>query len=568
MGRRLAFAALVLAVAGGGFWYLTRPLSSPGVYCGYAAPSHDGWSRSTRWIPVRDGTRLAADVFSPTRAGALTPEKKPVLLAYERYGRAYLREGKLLTRLDKSPWLARLLHAGYVVAVVDQRGTGASYGHRAGPFSRQEALDGHDVVEWLAAQPWSTGRVGMFGRSYLGITQYLVAATDPPHLVAIAPEMALFDLFDTLYPGGIFRDDWRAWSDSVHALDRDPTMAPVDEAVTSAQSEHAGNAEVFELFEPVRCRDAPHPERGERVFETRNPAALREAVRASGVAVYHIGGWFDAWSRDTLQWFEALDGAPQKLLMGPWHHTGRHGFDLGAELHRWFDHWLQGIDNGVMREPPVFVHVRGARPERRWRPLKAWPPPSTPNVWFLAPAGELARAVSPGAVRYRIDYRSTSGRATRWTNTYGGGFRYENMSTNDALGLSFTTPVLDADLEILGTPVVELRVQADVEDLDLFVYLEEVDDAQGFSRYVTEGVLRGSFRAGTGRCADRRPLPSESVDLRIPLIPTANVFDAGRRLRVTITGADRDNLQTPERSPAPELQVFTAGSRVLLPSPQ
>src|SRR5205814_1479895 len=145
------------------------------------------------YIPVRDGVRLAADVFRPRRGGAVVEQPLPVLWCQERYHRSERVDGVLLTKLDSHPWLRDVVRAGYVVAVVDGRGTGASTGVRTSEFSDEEVADTYDVTEWFADQPWCDGAVGMFGDSYRGIIQYLAAAAGPPHLRAIFPQMAMFD---------------------------------------------------------------------------------------------------------------------------------------------------------------------------------------------------------------------------------------------------------------------------------------------------------------------------------------------------------------------------------------
>src|SRR6185436_14738866 len=119
----------------------------------------------------------------------------PVIWTHHRYLRAFSRDGKLRTILDWTPWLSDVIKYGYVVAAVDTRGGGASYGVQRGFFSPEETRDAYEITEWLARLPYVTGKVGMFGRSYLGITQYLAASEHPPHLVTIVPEMAVFDWY-------------------------------------------------------------------------------------------------------------------------------------------------------------------------------------------------------------------------------------------------------------------------------------------------------------------------------------------------------------------------------------
>ncbi len=131
---------------------------------------------------------------------------------------------------------------GYIFAVADVRGSGASFGTRVDPTPPQESLDAYDITEWLATQPWCTGRVGMYGISYSGTDQLTAAATSPPHLKAIFPEMVMFDLYDFCYPGGICRHTFlRNWQQQVRALDLHqaqkaaPVDAPEEKAIRSAE---------------------------------------------------------------------------------------------------------------------------------------------------------------------------------------------------------------------------------------------------------------------------------------------------------------------------------------------
>ena len=211
------------------------------------------------------------------------------------------------------------------------------------------------MTEWFAAQPWSNGRVGMFGRSYLGIMQYLAASEAPPHLKAIFPEMALFDLYEFSYPGGIFRDDFaRKWGETIRGLDEATASAPVqgEEALLAqAAQAHRSNGDIFRMLEGLPNRDSRGAGGAPLGYEANNPAARLGAVGKSKVAVYHLAGWHDMWPRDALLWFENLEN-PQKIIIGPWAHGESQGFGLAAEHLRWYDYWLKGVDNGVMNEAP------------------------------------------------------------------------------------------------------------------------------------------------------------------------------------------------------------------------
>ena len=203
-------------------------VSSFGCYLGYAGPKFSEFARQSLYVAVRDGTRLAVDIYKPARDGAAIQEPAPVILTYSRYWRGEEEpDGRVRTLLGtlapgqsmaaiQEGWghsgAHNLVRHGYIHVVAEARGTGASYGQHHGDMSGVEAMDGHDLVEWSAAQPWSNGRVGMRGHSYRGMSQHLTASAAPPHLVAIFPGVAPFDEYDASWAGtGILRKYGLAW---------------------------------------------------------------------------------------------------------------------------------------------------------------------------------------------------------------------------------------------------------------------------------------------------------------------------------------------------------------------
>jgi putative CocE/NonD family hydrolase len=536
---------------------------------------------------MRDGTKLALDIFRPARNGAAVSDPLPVIWTYDRYHRATVQNGRLVTQLDGDQWLMKVLRHGYVIGVADARGAGASFGNWQGPSTDQEARDGYDVTEWFAAQPWCNKRVGMYGRSYLGISQYVTAATSPPHLKAIFPEMAMFDLYSFAYAGGVFRNDFAAnWNRLISDLDTVTLAAPVDEDKNGALlrksvEDHMSNRNVYEMMAALPLRDSFDERSKSKPYFTQSPSRALKEINKSGVAVYHLTGWNDLWAKDAILWFSNLS-VPQKLTIGPWSHGASFGIDLAEEHLRWYDFWLKDIDNGVMRESAIQYYTMGAPAGHEWRSTSQWPLPQQQivNYYFH---GELAGSHrSPrdyslsverpqdasGVDEYVVDYSTTTGKGSRWANGYGRAFGYGDLTPNDEKGLTYTTPPIVSPIEVTGHPVAHVWVASKAKDLDVFVYLEEIDRS-GISQYVTEGNLRASHRA-LGKPADNllnlpyhrsfaediKPLTDEPVELVFDLFPTSNVFDAGNRIRITITGADKDNFETPELQPPPVLGIL------------
>ncbi len=253
------------------------------------------------------------------------------------------------------------------------------------------------------------------------------------------------------------------------------------------------------------------------------------------------------------------------------------------EMQRWFDYWLKGIDNGIMNEPKIHYHVMKAPNEWEWRTANAWPLPEQNPIKYYFDAGPSGSVESvndgqlsaelpsdnSGKDDYEVDYTTTSGIATRWDNAVGEGFDYSGIGENDKKGLTYTTETLAEDVEVTGHPVVHLWVSSTATDGDFFVYLEEVD-GEGVSHYVSEGTLRASHRAINEPYYDNLGLPfhrshkedivelepGEPAELSFDLQPTSNFFNAGNRIRITITCADKDNALTPELSPPPTVSVY------------
>jgi uncharacterized protein len=585
-------------------------ISRLGEYSGYSASLYTEWVRTSQYIPTRDGTNLAIDIFRPTVDGVPVAEPLPIILTYERYHRAWFTDdGQIFSQLTGkgAAFLPRLLEHGYIIVAADIRGAGASFGSRDMEFMDVDSTDAFDVIEWLGEQPWSNGNVGMYGFSYPGITQYLAAGAAPSALKAIIPENTAFDLYSFYYPGGIFNKNFVSqWSQNGIGLDTLMPPVPVDEdtdgsMAAAAQQEHHENAELLSLIGPASLRDdevTPGITQADYA-----PYRFIDGINQSGVAIYHMGGWFDGWPRDEAAWFNNLN-VPQRLLLTPFSH--QIGYDAGwleditplvhddfsveavtafnaAEHLRFFDYYLKGIDNGIMDEPPIWYYTLGAPEGEAWRSAESWPLPNEVRTNFYL-SGDDADSVSSvndglltvnsptnaaGQDDYAVDYTTTMGTATRWVNMYGGPFDYSDMTINDEHALTYTSSVLLEDIEITGHPIMHLWVTSTADDGDFFVYISEVDE-NGYAHYLTEGSLRASHRTLSEAPYEYMGLPyhrsfaedlqllpvGEPVELVFDLLPTSNIFDAGHRIRVTIMGADADTFATPQLDPAPTVSIY------------
>ena len=554
----------------------TERISTPGHYAGYSAETYDGWQRRSVYVPMRDGTRLAADLFLPTRNGAPAQERLPVVWTHHRYQRADAEYGELFTILDAMPWLQTVLKHGYVIAAVDARGSGASFGRFEGMYAPAETRDAYDVTEWLAAQPWSSGAIGMYGVSYLSSTQYMAASQKPPHLKAIVPEKGVADQYALLYSGALYRGPFiEAWTDIVRQLDAETPAMPVDDDrdnawLLAAVAGHRDNRNAALLYATVPWRDSVDPVSGMQPWRDWTPITKLADIRDSHVAIHHLAGWYDRYVRDQIVLYRNL-GSAQKLTIGPWSHVQSAGLDRGAEHLRWWDYWLKRIANGVTDEAPVTYYMTGADAAGAWRSSRTWPPAdarATPLYFAAGRSGSIA-SVNDGALgidapttagsdAYTVDLGTAIAPDPRWSLEA----QFPELSANDAKALTYTGAPLSAAVEIAGHPVVSLWLTSSEPDAAVFVYLEDIDE-NAQSHYVSEGSLLASNRATStpdydflglpyhrGNRDDRMPLPiGKSVELAFDLFPIAHRFEKGHRIRIAITGADKVNARTSERTP-------------------
>lgn len=618
-------AVLVLALLAGACQAATEGEAAPpqdgrvsafGEYEGYSDEPYDSWVNTSRYVEMRDGVRLAVDVTFPANGGVQAEGPFPVVWTHSRYHRnpgalaeVFAPEGAEVpvidSYVDSNPALQTLARHGYVVASVQVRGGGASFGTYEGLFSEAETDDAREMIDWFVAQPWSDGNVGMFGGSYLGITQYMAASEMHPALKAIVPNVAGLDMYDVLYPGGVYRKDMiDHWGGLTRNLDMVWTAPPVDgdddeSLLQAAVAQHENNWDVEVEYGSGNYRDHDAPTLD---WREHGVSGVLDEVQEAQVPAYHINGWFDIFVQDATLIYRNYEG-PQKMMIGAWSHAGMPDSALMAEQARlmtvehlrWFDYWLKGIDNGIADEDPIQYALMVEPDEWRWESADTWPPAGTSAAsWHFAdgPSGSVASvndglltmdgpAGEPAADSYPVDLTATTGTATRWDNAVAGApiMRYPDLTSNDEKGLTYTSAPLESDVTVIGHPVVHLWVTSSTRDGDFIVLLEEVDD-EGRSHYLTEGVLRASHRKLAEAPWDNLGLPfhrsfqedvellpaDEPAELVQDLAPTAAVFNAGHRIRVTILGADADNIELPASGPVYGLHRGGAyPSRIVLP---
>ena len=567
---------------------------------------------------MRDGINLAVDVYLPKKRGE--DKQYPTILYQTRYWRAIDYRWPLNAIKDPLPrgltgtYAKRFLANGYVWVAMDVRGSGASFGTRRYSHSPEEIKDGAQIVDWIIRQPWSNRKVGALGISYSGASAEMLLINQHPAVKAVAPMFSGFDLYSEIaFPGGIhltwFTD---TWSQITHKLDDNilpfggwlssivvKGILPVDNdedytLLAQALRDHTGNWNPHREAESIQFRD-DRPSPGlVPTIDALSSFPHADAISGSGAAIYSYTGWFDgAYQHAAIRRHLTLKNPSNKLIIGPWDHGGRRNispfgigpskFDHAGELLKFFDAHLKGIRTGIEEEAPIHYFTMG---EERWKGSRSWPPDAFPMAFYFGQDQQLTNTSPPGRIGhdvYDVDQTAGTGTQTRWNTLVGRPITdpYPDRLEQDQKLLIYTSPPLKADLEVTGHPLIRLFLRINTKDVTLFVYLEDINESGDVS-YVTEGMLRAIHHPisqnippyedpvpyRTYNRKDSRALaPGEVTSLTFDLLPTSYLFKKGHRIRVAISGADRDYFaQLP--GPPPTLNVFrnsTHPSHLLLP---
>jgi putative CocE/NonD family hydrolase len=514
------------------------------------------------FIPLADGTRLFARIWRPDGG-----EPVPAILEYLPYR---LADGTAARDALTHPYLAG---HGYACVRVDMRGSGNSDGLLRDEYLKQEQDDALEVIEWITAQPWCAGPVGMMGISWGGFNALQVAARRPPALRAIISLCSTDDRYadDVHYMGGALLTDNLRWASTMLGYQtRPPDPAVVGErwrAMWRARLE--AEPLLIETWLRHPTRDAYW--RHGSVCE--DPAGITAAC-------YLIGGWADAYSNAVPRMLERLR-CPRRGLIGPWAHKYPHfarpepAYGFLQDALAWWDHWLRGVPNGVMDGPMLrwwqedFVPPAteyAARPGR-WIAEPCWPSPNvTPTPWHLTPDGlrtEPGQGQGPGQGAGRVVVASpqdTGEDGGVWCAYGSGGEQPGDQRRDDGRCVTLDTAPLPEALCIAGAPVFEAVLTADRPDGLLIARLCDVAP-DGASLRVSYGVLNLTHRDGH---AEPTALPvGEPVRVRLQLNDCAHRFPAGHRVRLALSTAYWPLLWP---SPGPtRLSLDLAASRLTLP---
>ncbi|ORV84421.1 CocE/NonD family hydrolase [Mycolicibacterium iranicum] len=564
---------------------LNGPQDTGREYRNLSQPQYGIAHLTNQRVPMRDGVDLLADIHHPTSTG-----RYPALIAASPYPRQMQDLGAPAGFIEAGAtdfWVSR----GYVHVIANIRGTGGS-GGTFGFFNAQERRDMYDLVEWVAAQPWCDGNVGMIGISYFAMTQLEAAVEKPPHLKAIFPVAVTADLFDAASHHGLasssfitpFLSMMGLTSDRSDAFWRRNPVIALARRVLNTPKLHErfatmnGEAAVTMMRGLLRLPHDPHPwddlwletmvrhPLRDEWWEERNVLPLLKNV---DIPVYlgcdwenvplHLPSTFTAWN--------ALQHNPNvRMAM-----LGRFGLtwpweSLHTEALAWYDHWLRGADTGIMDGPAVRYVLPGTE---GWRTSPTWPPAATNRLFALRGDGSLNEDEGEPGHREYLSLGTGLNRA-------------KASPTDPPSSLMWTSAPLPADLDVVGAIELRLEASATAADTAWIATLQDLAPDNEVTD-VTAGWVRASLRTvdDAGSHDGTPVLPcdeavavavGEKLTYRIPLVPNARRFHAGHRVRLVLCSDDQDP-STPAMMNFRHASVGTStvntvfsGSRLLLPA--
>ena len=522
-------------------------------------------------IPMRDGCVLKGDLFRPD-----TPEKLPVLLNRTPYDKKFPQIS--YNTLDP----IRAAQRGYNVVFVDSRGRYAS----PGTFTCfvDDQPDGYDTVEGVARQPWADGKVGMFGASYMGTTQWLAATQTPPSLKAMVPSITASDYHDNwTYQGGafslFFNVSWLMTNLSLARLMREredkeearkelaATMGQIDTMRETVKALPLKEFPLFRTGAPYFFDWLEHP-----YYDSYwKKLCIEEYYSKIDVPTLNFGGWYDIFAGGTVRNYVGMrakapgNGRKARLVMGPWYHnlplTGligqadmgfRAGFvsiDFDGQQLSFFDHWLKGTAIGAGDDAPVRVYTIGAN---SWRDEKDWPIPGTEwRRYYLHSRGRANSANGDGALATDQPGREPADcflyNPLNPVPTNGGGLCcYHNAVPGGAFDqtaleqredvLVYTTEPLPEDTEVTGPIALTLYAASSAPDTDFTAKLVSVGPCGCSAMNLTDGILRARVRES--KSDPKLITPGKVYEYTIDMWSTSVLFRKGDRIRLEVSSSN------------------------------
>ncbi len=539
-----------------GFVQAQEKVSRPGEYSGYSTPLYNEWVRFSQYVEVRDGTKLAVDWYRPAVNGVAVETPYPVIWTYTAYkGRGTVKSDGTKVLAPVQNGMVELTKYGYVVAAVDVRGTGASFGTRHVELDRTEAWDAYEMNEWFARQPWCNGITGLWGCSQIGENQFHTISTMPPSLKAALPFACSPEKYDSWWGGkGIrqIRPNPAPWNSDLNTL---PVDGDVDgngdgypDLLYAAAYQHQNPYFLGTAIAEAPYRDSFSTYSGSKIWEEISATTYRKQIEQSKVPMYLWVNWNDESATWGTHFSYATFNNPRKLYVGYYpdslsgHCKYGYGFNAVTEHLRFYDYWLKGINNGIMEQPPIYYITVSADAGKEWHYSWAWPLPNEKRIKYYLSAGPSGSTTSVNdGILSTLPPQGTTEK-DRYDVVYG--ITKDTMTKN---ALTYTTAPFTSDTEITGHPTIDLWVSSTAPDGDFFIFLEDLAP-DGTSRFIGMDKLRASLRKvhtpayntiGTpwhrAYAEDESFLQGEPVKLSMNSWPTSTLFRAGHRLRLTVT---------------------------------
>lgn len=511
------------------------------------------------WIPMSDGTKLAARIWLPEDAES---DPVPGVLEYIPYRK------NDLTSMRDVPHFNYVAGHGYACVRVDLRGSGESEGVLRDEYLPQELDDGVEVIRWVAEQPWCSGKVGMIGISWGGFNGLQIAALQPPELGAIITLCSTDDRYadDVHHMGGCLLGDNLSWASTMfshNSCPPDPEIVGDDWRKMWKQRLEGSGLWLAEWL------------RHQRRDNYWRHASVCEDNSAIACPVMAVSGWADGYSNAVFRLIENLS-VPRRGLIGPWRHlyphVGKPGPAIGflQEEVRWWDHWLKGVDRGVDSDPLLTVWMQDSVPPTtdyetrpgRWVYENSWPSANVGEKVFALARGRLIEPAErddsePLTIQSPLSCGLFAG---KWCSYGAPPDLPHDQREDDGGALVFETDPLANELEILGPPTVELELTVDRPQAMVAVRLSDVL-ADGRATRVTYGLLNLTHRNGAEH---PEPLePGRTYRVRVRMNDVAQGFPAGHRLRLSVS-----TVYWPLAWPSPEpvsLTIHPDNSTLTLP---
>ena len=521
---------------------------------------------------MRDGVTLYADVYRPDGPGPF-----PTILQRTPYDKSSPLAAQMLDPIKAAK-------AGFALVIQDTRGRYTS----GGEFYcfADDINDGYDTVEWAAAQPWSSGRVGMIGASYVGATQWLAAVARPPHLAAIAPNVTASNYHDGwTYQGGAFELGFNvSWTLNQLTLANFQNVSGVKNIPQARRADLLRAVDdMTDAFRHLPLRDFPYLKGGLADYfydwlehpgfdDYWQKLCIEDQHSHIAAPALNIGGWYDIFLGGTIRNFLGMrrNGATedarrgQRLIIGPWQHSSRGGSMAGShyfgvaadamalgldEIHlRWFEHWLKGADNGLLDEPPVKIFVMG---DNVWRDEPDWPLARARTTAYYLHSGGNANTLHgdgqlspeppsdepPDVYLYNPANPVPTRGGQLCCNPYfaaNGAFDQQEIEARPDV-LVYSTPPLPQDTEVTGPVTVTLWAATSAPDTDFTAKLVDVCE-DGCARNLTDGILRARYRDSMSQPSPVEP--GRAYPYTIDLWATSNVFKAGHRIRLEVSSSN------------------------------